>query len=213
MAGHNRAWAAVLAFYCDAAKQTIAHREYVVQNCLTISKSMILHADDKSNCWLYVSDGSPDDTVSQCFRKRIISSLAAVCAIVATVIVVSCTALVSGTTDARTTGVEQEPTDDHRLLLVEELPTPTDRCPWVLDSFAARDGPDAQGTDTLLAEKYTLQSKDFNVFFRASAPIFWHDYVTGEWGEYIRTLFQDLDPFLSDKATWTWVCSPLATYV
>ena len=133
-----------------------------------------------------------------------ISSLAKVCAVAATVIVV-CAVLVSSSTAETTT--EVQPTA-HRLLV--ELPTPTDRCPWVLNSFAARDGLDVNGTDTFLAEKYTLQSEDFNVFFRASAPIFWHDYVAGDWGNYTQTLFQDLDPSLSDKAAWTWVRTSLA---
>ena len=169
------------------------------------------NSDDDNNSRLCVDDGSPDSSVSYCFRKPIISSLAAVCA-VATTVIVACTALLSTTTTRTAAHIteavvqqqQQQPTTtSHRLLA--ELPTPKDRCPWVLDSFAARDGPDPNGTDTFLADKYALQSQDFNIFFRASAPIFWHDYVKGNWGDYTRELFQDLDPSLSDKSTWTWV--------
>lgn len=89
------------------------------------------------------------------------------------------------------------------------LPTPASRCEWVQAAFAERDGLDPNATD--LGETYAIQSVDFNVFYRATAHLFWYDYV-GAWGAYSRAVFKELESVhlgrrmpLSAKSTWTWV--------
>jgi uncharacterized protein (DUF2252 family) len=95
-------------------------------------------------------------------------------------------------------------------LLQAVLPEPALRCAWVEGMFEERDGSDPPGS-TRLKETYAAQSTDFNVFYRATAHIFWSDYATGPWGDYTRAVLDDLeirlspDVPLSPKSTWTWV--------
>jgi uncharacterized protein (DUF2252 family) len=89
------------------------------------------------------------------------------------------------------------------------LPVPALRCSWVEAMFEERDGSDPTGTR--LNETYTAQSTDFNVFYRATAHIFWTDYATGPWGHYTRSVLDNLEIQLeknvplTPKSTWTWV--------
>lgn len=93
---------------------------------------------------------------------------------------------------------------DHHLAVP---PKPSKRCQWVIDRFAEKDGPDPNGT--LLGETYRAQSVDYNVFYRATAHIFWKDF-SNEWGNLPRLLLDQQielkgDIPLSPKSTWTWV--------
>ena len=86
-------------------------------------------------------------------------------------------------------------------------PDPKSRCQWVIEQFAEKDGPDPNGT--LLGETYRAQSVDFNVFYRATANLFWKDF-SNEWGNLPRLLLQQEIQLpgeipLSPKSTWTWV--------
>jgi uncharacterized protein (DUF2252 family) len=81
------------------------------------------------------------------------------------------------------------------------------RCDWVMARFAERD---AEVSDEDLAARYPAQSVDFNVFYRATAHIFWKDFVDGHWGDGLTFSLRDdahlkghvpLDP----QSTWTWV--------
>lgn len=89
------------------------------------------------------------------------------------------------------------------------LPEPQPRCAWVQAMFEERDGSDPFGTE--LYDTYKAQSKDFNVFYRATAHIFWNDYVNNVWGDYTRSVLDDLEIRLganvplTPKSTWTWV--------
>ena len=92
----------------------------------------------------------------------------------------------------------------HSLLVPPEV---TRRCQWVQDQFEEKDGPDVEGT--LLRETYNIQSVNFNIFYRATAHIFWKDF-TNEWGHLPRLILdQEIqghgDIPLSPKSTWTWV--------
>lgn len=93
---------------------------------------------------------------------------------------------------------------DHHLAVP---PEPSKRCQWVIDRFEEKDGPDPNGT--LLGDTYRAQSVDYNVFYRATAHIFWKDF-SNEWGNLPRLLLDQQielkgDIPLSPKSTWTWV--------
>ena len=93
---------------------------------------------------------------------------------------------------------------DHDLAVP---PTPSKRCQWVIDSFVEKDGPDPDGK--ILGERYKAQSLDYNIFYRATAHIFWKDF-SNEWGNLSRLLLdQEVelkgDVPLTPKSTWTWV--------
>ena len=100
--------------------------------------------------------------------------------------------------------------DDDTDTSIWEPPEAIRRCDWVVDRFTERD----QGVTTTdpseLAARYTLQSTDANVFYRATARIFWNDFVTGNWGRHLTqtiwnqaTLLEGVP--LTRKSTWTWV--------
>jgi uncharacterized protein (DUF2252 family) len=80
------------------------------------------------------------------------------------------------------------------------------RCKWVVDLFTERD---AGKTHKELREQYAAQSTDFNVFYRATAHIFWLDFAAGNWS---RDCLANIEhPTLYDgtplepKSMWTWV--------
>jgi uncharacterized protein (DUF2252 family) len=59
-------------------------------------------------------------------------------------------------------------------------PVARQRCDWVMAQFAERD----KGTSPKdLEERYLAQVADVNVFYRATAHLFWKDYAAGEWGQ------------------------------
>lgn len=106
--------------------------------------------------------------------------------------------------------LEEETSDSSAVMA--HLPTPRRRCSAVQEMFVERDGSDPQN---LLGDMYKKQSTDFNVFYRATAHIFWYDYV-GEWGDYPRAVLANLEEVrlemdlpLSNKSTWTWVSFPV----
>jgi uncharacterized protein (DUF2252 family) len=82
----------------------------------------------------------------------------------------------------------------------------TKRCEWVVDLFTERNAGD---THKKLRKQYAAQSADYNVFYRATAHIFWLDLVAGNWS---HGCFADIKhPTLYDgtplepKSMWTWV--------
>lgn len=79
------------------------------------------------------------------------------------------------------------------------LNIPSKRCDFVKERFAERDfGKD----EDELAETYQKQSTSSNVFYRATAHIFWHDFVNMNLSE---VLLSSLDEDFNTKDTWTWV--------
>ncbi|KAL7464519.1 hypothetical protein ACHAXS_004855 [Conticribra weissflogii] len=102
------------------------------------------------------------------------------------------------------------------------LPTPRTRCPYVVETFQQQN----EGVTNLefLREKYTAQSVDSNVFYRATALMFWKDFGAGYWGvdadedgnrktkgidlEELVALkeakYEDGTP-MSPMSTWTWI--------
>jgi uncharacterized protein (DUF2252 family) len=82
----------------------------------------------------------------------------------------------------------------------------TTRCKWVVNLFTERD---AGKTHKELRKQYAVQAADFNVFYRATAHIFWLDFVAGNWSQ--GCLANIKHPTLYDgtplepKSMWTWV--------
>ena len=90
-----------------------------------------------------------------------------------------------------------------------EPPHSVERCGWVVDRMVARQDPTATHED--LKTQYATQSKDANTFYRATAHLFWHDFVRGGWGHFdfssdlgIATTLADGSPIVRTSA-WTWV--------
>lgn len=89
-----------------------------------------------------------------------------------------------------------------------EPPQAEARCEWVLARFFERDV-DIPKDEALRI--YKIQSQDPNVFYRATANVFWHDFVDHHWGDgLVNSIDQNkhylkggvpLTPF----STWTWV--------
>ena len=79
------------------------------------------------------------------------------------------------------------------------------RCDWISDHYAEKDSKLSKDD---LHTKYKAQGKDANSFYRATADLFWHDFVNGGWGEF--DLLRLADPLkdgspLQRTSTWTWV--------
>jgi hypothetical protein len=80
------------------------------------------------------------------------------------------------------------------------------RCEWVVSIFTERYS--TVPRKKLIAQ-YAKQSEDFNVFYRATAEIFWRDFALSPWG---NLTLEDVGikpemngvPF-GEKALWTWV--------
>ena len=79
------------------------------------------------------------------------------------------------------------------------------RCDWISNHYAEKDSNLSKDD---LHTKYKAQGKDANSFYRATADLFWHDFVNGGWGEF--DLLRLADPLkdgspLQRTSTWTWV--------
>ena len=79
------------------------------------------------------------------------------------------------------------------------------RCDWIADHYSEKDSKLSKDD---LHTKYKAQGKDANSFYRATADLFWHDFVNGGWGEF--DLLRLADPLkdgspLQRTSTWTWV--------
>ena len=90
-----------------------------------------------------------------------------------------------------------------------EPPQSVKRCDWIVDRMVARQNPADSYDD--LKEMYATQSKDANTFYRATAHLFWEDFVRGGWGHFdfssdlgIATTLADGSPIVRTSA-WTWV--------
>lgn len=95
-----------------------------------------------------------------------------------------------------------------------QIPTPEQRCAYVVDTFEKQN----EGFDEdFLRNKYQVQSADPNVFYRATALLFWQDFGTGIWGKNQNksivlddlvmlkdATYEDGTP-MSPMSTWTWV--------
>eukprot|EP00970_Alexandrium_tamarense_P001430 scaffold145_cov195-Alexandrium_tamarense.AAC.74 len=96
-----------------------------------------------------------------------------------------------------------------------DIPIAKSRCPYVLQTFQQQNG--GVTNMAFLREKYIAQSVDPNVFYRATALLFWKDFGAGHWGSDQHTSI-DLDELvslnearyedgtpLSPMSTWTWI--------
>jgi uncharacterized protein (DUF2252 family) len=117
----------------------------------------------------------------------------------------------------------QTPIDDvHKLLITDSessgnvsVPQAYERCSYVVETF--EDLNEGMTDMNFLREKYATQSVDANVFYRATALLFWKDFASGGWGsEQGKSI--DLDDLvllkdakyddgspMSLKSTWTWI--------
>lgn len=82
------------------------------------------------------------------------------------------------------------------------------RCEWVIRLMTGGDGSKSYG---LRHDKYVSQSNDENTFYRATANIFWKDFVEHGWGNFdLEQLGGAVDALadgspLERKSTWTWI--------
>lgn len=81
------------------------------------------------------------------------------------------------------------------------------RCEWVVKQFQKREHGNSFAQ---LKHRYQTQSEDANVFFRATAHIFWNDFVNGKWGYGLtKSLREDATLHggapLDHRSTYTWV--------
>jgi len=85
---------------------------------------------------------------------------------------------------------------------------PVKRCAWVIDLFQQNN---KHKSPQQIEDTFQLQSTDANVFYRATAGIFWRDFVLGGWHDRLRFETLGIDATFSDgtplqpKSTWTWV--------
>uniref|UniRef100_A0A7S2XPS5 DUF2252 domain-containing protein n=1 Tax=Attheya septentrionalis TaxID=420275 RepID=A0A7S2XPS5_9STRA len=93
-----------------------------------------------------------------------------------------------------------------------EPPQAYDRCDHVIELCAPEAYEEEQNQEEL-HEKYSVQAKDFNVFFRATARLFWLDFAAHQWANvsFGFTQIGMTDVTLSDgsalqsKSAWTWI--------
>lgn len=96
------------------------------------------------------------------------------------------------------------------------IPESYNRCPHVIQTF--QDLNEGVTDMSLLRDKYITQSVDYNVFYRATALLFWIDFGSGHWGsKQDRSI--NLDDLvllknakyvtdgtpISPRSTWTWI--------
>jgi hypothetical protein len=86
---------------------------------------------------------------------------------------------------------QQSHSEDHAAASSYGSFTPIKRCAWVQDRF---DEKDADKTPQQLAEQYAAQGVDVNVFYRATANLFWQDFRDYSWDTIL------LDPILQAHA-------------
>ena len=99
--------------------------------------------------------------------------------------------------------------------VVVSIPEAKERCPYVIQTFQVQNS-DITNME-FLTEKYNAQSTSPNIFYRATALLFWQDFGTGYWGrDENRSIdfgdlvllndarYEDGTP-LSPKSTWTWI--------
>ena len=87
-----------------------------------------------------------------------------------------------------------------------QVPQAHKRCPWVVHLFTNRY---SHVPRQYLRQQYIVQSQDFNVFYRATAQIFWLDFAGGTWAnlsflEPHAVLANEHSTF-NEKKLWTWV--------
>mmetsp|Transcript_16008 Transcript_16008/g.33844 ORF Transcript_16008/g.33844 Transcript_16008/m.33844 type:complete len:724 (-) Transcript_16008:231-2402(-) len=114
-----------------------------------------------------------------------------------------------------TTGGDWNNNSSNNSQEIVSIPEAHERCPHVIDTFARQN----EGVTNIdfLREKYHAQSADPNIFYRATALLFWKDFGAGAWGrEQNRSIdfaalvnrkdarYEDGTP-LSPMSTWTWI--------
>jgi uncharacterized protein (DUF2252 family) len=82
----------------------------------------------------------------------------------------------------------------------------TRRCKWVVDVFTESD---AGKSHHYLRKQYAVQAESFNVFYRATARIFWLDFSAGNWSHGCLANIDNATLYdgtpLEPKSMWTWV--------
>jgi Uncharacterized protein conserved in bacteria (DUF2252) len=80
------------------------------------------------------------------------------------------------------------------------------RCDWVIAQFQQRD---AEKSTDELRQQYASQDGSVNIFYRATANIFWRDFKDKGWGNFLIAALDKVSlaggvPIVH-KNTWTWV--------
>jgi len=88
-----------------------------------------------------------------------------------------------------------------------DIPVVHPRCEWVMEQFRKRD---VDYTPEQIEYRDKTQSTDFNVFYRATAHIFWSDFVSGHWGDGLTRSLKEYATLsdgvhLDQMSTYTWV--------
>jgi uncharacterized protein (DUF2252 family) len=88
-----------------------------------------------------------------------------------------------------------------------DTPEVRTRCEWVVEQFRKRD---IDYTPAQLRYRYETQSTDANVFYRATAHIFWNDFVSGHWGNGLTKTLRETATLqghvpLDRRSAYTWV--------
>ena len=102
----------------------------------------------------------------------------------------------------------------HQAYKPMDIPEAYQRCDYVIQTFEDQN---VGVSHDFLKEKYVAQSVDPNVFYRATALLFWKDFGGGHWGEdqnmsinleelvlLDEAKYEDGTP-LSPMSTWTWI--------
>jgi Uncharacterized protein conserved in bacteria (DUF2252) len=82
------------------------------------------------------------------------------------------------------------------------------RCDWVIAQFQQRDA-ERSGEPEQLRQQYAAQDGSVNIFYRATANIFWRDFKDQGWGSFLIAALDKVSlaggaPVVH-KNTWTWV--------
>ena len=92
------------------------------------------------------------------------------------------------------------------------IPEASHRCPFVIETFEQQN--EGVTNYDFLHEKYKAQSADSNVFYRATALLFWKDFGAGNWGKDQGASINFEDMVLLNEARYEdgSSMSPMSTY-
>lgn len=81
-----------------------------------------------------------------------------------------------------------------------EAPKAVERCEYIIDALTSKNH---NLPRHVLINTYAKQVVNANVFYRATASIFWQDFVRYAWDDQIYSMLESNPE--EDKTTWTWV--------
>lgn len=78
---------------------------------------------------------------------------------------------------------------------------PKKRCDWISEKTREKD---AGKSEESLKVQYAAQKIDANVYYRATAHVFWNDFVAGNWGNWTMSTLKLPKNTLDPKSLYTW---------